>query len=206
MLHWDGKLLPDLTGVRKVYRLAIIVTFLGKEQLLGVPHIPTSSGEEQAMAVQQAVDKWGITDKIKALCCDTTASNTGRINGACINLEKLLNCDPLYFPCRHHIFELVLRGCFDSLMGATSSPDMLLFTRFKEAREKLNKKVYMTGINEVPDDIRSTIFEFLENILSKNKHPRDDYRELLELTINDLSWWRSKEMNIVSNTSSCKSC
>ena len=61
------------------------------EQLLGVPNIPTSSGEEQAMAVQQADDKWGITDKIQALCCDTTASNTGRINGACINLEKLLN-------------------------------------------------------------------------------------------------------------------
>ena len=51
VLHWDGKLLPDLAGIRKVDRLAIIVTFLGKEQLLGVPHIPTSSGEEQAMAV-----------------------------------------------------------------------------------------------------------------------------------------------------------
>ena len=30
VLHSDGKLLPDLTGVRKVDRLAIIVTFLGK--------------------------------------------------------------------------------------------------------------------------------------------------------------------------------
>ena len=60
-------------------------------------------------------------------------------------------------------------------MGATSSPDMLLFTRFREAWEKLNKKVYMTGINEVPDDISSTILEFLENNISKKKHPRDDY-------------------------------
>ena len=41
----------------------------------------------------------------------------------------------------------------------------------------------MTGINEVPDDIRSTILEFLENNFSTKKHPRDDYRELLELTM-----------------------
>ena len=41
----------------------------------------------------------------------------------------------------------------------------------------------MTGINEVPDDIRSTILEFLENNLSTKKHPRDDYQELLELTM-----------------------
>ena len=41
----------------------------------------------------------------------------------------------------------------------------------------------MTRINEVPDDIHSTILEFLENNLSTKKHPRDDYRELLELTM-----------------------
>ena len=35
------------------------------EQLLGVPNIPTSLGEEQAMVVQQADDKWGITDKFR---------------------------------------------------------------------------------------------------------------------------------------------
>ena len=105
VLHWDGKLLPDLTGVQRIYRLAIIVTLLCMEQLLlGVPNIPTSSGEEQAMVVQQADDKWGITDKIQAFCCEITASNTGRINGACINQEKLLNCDLFYFPCRHHNF------------------------------------------------------------------------------------------------------
>lgn len=89
VLHWDGKLLPALTGIEKVDRLAILVTFEGKEQLLGVPEIASSSGEEQALAVFEAIEKWGITDKVQALCCDTTASNTGRINGACINLEKL---------------------------------------------------------------------------------------------------------------------
>ena len=41
----------------------------------------------------------------------------------------------------------------------------------------------MTGTIEVPDDIHSTILEFLENNLSTKKHPQDDYRELLELTM-----------------------
>lgn len=95
-----------------------------------IPEIPTSSGEEQALAVYQSVEKWGITNKIQAICCDTTASNTGRINGACTNLEKLFNRDLLYLPCRHHIFELVLRSCFDLLMGPTSGPEMLLFKKY----------------------------------------------------------------------------
>lgn len=80
-------------GVEKVDRLAIIVTFQGKEQLLGVLEIPTSSGEDQALTVYHAVEKWSIT-----------ASNTGRIIGGCINLEKLFNRDLLYLPCCHHIF------------------------------------------------------------------------------------------------------
>lgn len=111
VLHWDGKLLPALTGVEKVDRLTIIVTFQGKEQLLGVPEIPTSSGEDQAMAIYQVVEKWGITEKM----------HTGRVNGACANLEKLLNRDLLYLPCRQHIFELVrlTLGCnFWSRHGA----------------------------------------------------------------------------------------
>lgn len=181
VLHWDGKLLPALKGVEKIDRLAIIVTYDGKEQLLGAPQIETSSGEEQAFAVYQVVEKWGIADKIEALCCDTTASNTGRVNGACTNLEKLFNRDLLYLPCRHHIFELVLRSCFDKLMGATSGPNMALFQRFRETWTKLDKDDYMTGSNEVPDDVRLTVLGFLEHNLSTQKQPRDDYREFLEL-------------------------
>lgn len=42
-------------------------------------------------------------------------------------------------------------------MDATSSPDMSFFERFSENCEKLNKKVFMTGNNEVPNDVCSTI-------------------------------------------------
>lgn len=43
LLHWDGKLLPALTGIEKVGRLAVIATFHGKKQLLRVPEIRPSS-------------------------------------------------------------------------------------------------------------------------------------------------------------------
>lgn len=91
------------------------------------------------MADHQSVEKWEIADKIRALRCDTTASNIGRINGACTNLEKMFNRDLLYFLCRHHIHELVFRSYFDSL-GATSSPDMAFLKRFREIWTKPKKE------------------------------------------------------------------
>ena len=74
----------------------------------------------------------------------------------------MLNRNLLYLPCRHHIFELVLRSCFDLLMSATSGPDMMLLKRFRETWKKLGQ-VYKIGSNEVPDDVRSTILGFLEH-------------------------------------------
>ncbi len=95
MLHGDGKLLPALSGMDKFDRLAIIVTSQGKEQLLGIPAISASTGEDQATAIYQAIEQWGIAEKVQALCFDTTASNTGRISGASTNLEKMFNRDLL---------------------------------------------------------------------------------------------------------------
>lgn len=110
-------------------RLTTIVFFQGKEQLLGVPEMSTSSGEEQVTVVYEALEKWAIAE---TLCFDTRASNTCCINGACTNIEKLFNRDLFYLHCRHHIFELGLKCCFNSLMGTTSGPEMGLLKRFIE--------------------------------------------------------------------------
>ena len=69
------------------------------------------------------------------------------------------------------------------MMDGTSSPDMVLFKRFRESWTKLNKNVYITGSNEVSDDVCSTILGFFEHYLSTQKQQRDDYQELLELTM-----------------------
>ncbi|GBP50098.1 Uridine phosphorylase 2 [Eumeta japonica] len=90
-VHWDGKLLPGL-DVRssKKERLPIIASFDDREQLLAVPKLESSSGKHQAKAISTALFDWNLHDKVQIMCCDTTASNTGRFSGACAILEQTL--------------------------------------------------------------------------------------------------------------------
>jgi hypothetical protein len=84
LLHWDGKLLPDLTGNKgTVDRLAIILTGGNEEILLGVLKICQGTGKEQADACLSTLDDWGLRSQVRGLAFDTTASNTGLKNGAC---------------------------------------------------------------------------------------------------------------------------
>lgn len=132
-VHWDGKLMPDLTGNEHIDRLPVVVTGMGISQLLAVPKIASSSGEGQAAAVYAAVTDWEIEKNIAALRFDTTSTNTGRLKGACVYLEQKLNRGLLWFACRHHVFELVIGNVFTkSLAIVSSGPDIVLFKRFKE--------------------------------------------------------------------------
>lgn len=57
LLHWDGKLLPDIAGGPElVDRIAILVTSGQIEQLLAVPKIVRGTGEEQCRACIEALD------------------------------------------------------------------------------------------------------------------------------------------------------
>jgi len=117
-------MLPDLTTRNAtVERLPIVITSKNIEQILGVPKLGWSTGEEQAAAVCNALRAWGLCNIVQALCCDTIASNTGRLNGARILIEKKLGRDLLYLPCRHHIYELILRAVFEiKIPQVTTSP------------------------------------------------------------------------------------
>lgn len=79
-LHWDGKLLPRVDGDGKIDRLPIVVTGYETEQLLGAPALENGKGMDMAEAIIQALNEWNLTHRIRALCFDTTASNTGKRN------------------------------------------------------------------------------------------------------------------------------
>ncbi|KAE9521836.1 hypothetical protein AGLY_017771 [Aphis glycines] len=187
-IHWDGKLLPALTGKYNVDRLPIVASCNGKEQLLGVPALDTGTGVDQANAIFQTLEDWCVTDNIQALCCDTTASNMGRIKGASVLLEYLLQRNILYVPCRHHIFEIVLRSVFEVKFGITTSgPDVPILKQFREFWSNVNTTNFEPGIkNEYVEkllhNVSTEIIKFCISYLNK-KLPREDYRELLELTI-----------------------
>ncbi|KAL4090485.1 hypothetical protein QTP88_025312 [Uroleucon formosanum] len=187
VVHWDGKLLPALTGKGLVDRLPIVASVNGHEQLLGVPALNTGTGSDQANAVYQTIVEWCLTENVQAFCSDATASNTGRLNGACVLLEQLLEREIVYLPCRHHIYEIVLKSVFDLKLSGTSGPDVAIFKRFQLAWVTMDTKMFNSGIENCivmgsVNDVCDDIIKFSIDRQEEN-HPRDDYRELLELTV-----------------------
>lgn len=91
-VHWDGKKMSSTTNsdTKKAERLAILVSGGGISKLLGVPILDSGTGEAQANAVFEYIKDWNLSNRITAMCFDTTASNTGRENGACALLQKKL--------------------------------------------------------------------------------------------------------------------
>ena len=70
-------MLPSLTSKETVDRLAVIVSGEGVMKLLGVPKLPNGTGEAEASAVFTLIQDWNLTDRIKCMSFETTASNTG---------------------------------------------------------------------------------------------------------------------------------
>ncbi|KAK2575365.1 hypothetical protein KPH14_001258, partial [Odynerus spinipes] len=187
-VHWDGKLLPGL-NVRssKEERLPIIASFDGREQLLAVLKLESSSGKHQAKAASIALYDWNLNDKVQIMCCDTTSSNTGRFNGTCALLEQTLERELLLFACRHHVYELVLKTVFETkIKQITSSPDIPIFKKFRDNW----KNIYSNDIELCLDFVKEHVTEtnitsllmFYKAELDK-AFIRDDYRELVELCV-----------------------
>ncbi|XP_044015282.1 uncharacterized protein LOC122857241 [Aphidius gifuensis] len=143
-------------------------------------------GSTQAKALFEVLIDWNLADKIKALCCDTTAANLGIHKGAAVILEQLLERQLLYFPCRHHIFELVLRSAFEVYIPSVGSPNVSLFKRFRDGWNNLDHAKFTTGIQD--GSLKNKLIEHIDAIdlfvqdKLKDRCLRDDYQELLNLT------------------------
>ena len=57
-VHWDGKLLPDLTGKELVDRLPVLVSGRNTFQLHDVRKLESGTGEAQVAAVPQLLEDW----------------------------------------------------------------------------------------------------------------------------------------------------
>jgi hypothetical protein len=187
VIHWDGKLLPDLTGKEKVDRLPVIVSGEGVSQLLAVPKLRTGTGQAQADAVADVVRQWGVAEDLAGMCFDTTASNTGRLAGACVILEQELERPMLWLACRHHILELVLAAVFTSALGSSSGPDILPFKAFQTKWCFIDQATFSPGPDDEElcpflEDVAAPMIEFCKGQL-KERQSRDDYQELLELIV-----------------------
>ena len=93
-------------------------------QPLTVAKLSAEKAIAQAKAVVNAVKDRQIDSQLQAMCCDTTSSNTGRLNGTCINTEQSLNKQLLFLTCRHHMLKLVIGAVFTACIGTSSGPDV----------------------------------------------------------------------------------
>lgn len=64
-------LLPAITGIEKVERLYKIIFAIRQEDILGVPKLASSSGNNTAAAVQKLLNENHLLETIQAICCDT---------------------------------------------------------------------------------------------------------------------------------------
>ena len=173
-------MLEDISGTDTVDRLPILVSGNRVLQLLAVAKLPSGTGAATASAVYDASMAWGICDKVKCMSFDTTASNTGPRNGACILLEQKMDKDMLWLACRHHMLEIVLESVVVLCLGFSQAPEILLFTRFKKAWSTIDRATYQTALSDEETertvcDSRDSMIAFVDKQL-KTFQPRDDYR------------------------------
>lgn len=188
VVHWDGKILVDLFGRSKVDRIAVLVSCNGTTQFLGAPKIESGSGANITQAVYDILVEWEIAEKVVACSFDTTSSNTGNDNGACVLLEDLLGRKLIKLACRHHVFEIILKNVFEKKHGASSAPETQIFNRFADVWNNIKRDQINYGrddaivLSKISDDECEQIKQFCRNQL-KYTQIRGDYKELLELTI-----------------------
>jgi hypothetical protein len=93
----------------------------------------------------------------------------------------------LWLACRHHIMEIMLEAVVGQSFGPSSGPDIQLFKRFKNNWDNIDQSdcksvVYDTTSSKILENIAADTISFAQNQLQVYQ-PRDDYKELLNLTI-----------------------
>lgn len=101
---------------------------------------------------------------------DTTSSNTGPEKGACQLLQKKIGRDLMLLPCRHHIYEIVLRSVFETKLTSSSAPEVLIFEKFAKFWPDLNHESFKSGIEDenVSAQINQTELDNIKKKLSNS--------------------------------------
>ena len=81
MVHWDGNIMKDSTNHEDpkstADRLAISVTGVETEKILGIVKLTSATGAAQASAKFELLKVWEVSSEVIGMSFDTTASNRG---------------------------------------------------------------------------------------------------------------------------------
>ena len=76
------------------------------------------------------------------MCADTTASNTGKDNGAIRNIVvHALERPVLWLMCRHHSYERHIAHVMKVLLGPTKGPSKGLYVKLRELWPRIHEEV-----------------------------------------------------------------
>ena len=194
-VHFDGKQIKDFTdGVKKEKeRLPVVVSSpdMEKSQILGAQGLDGQAGNDIAESVIIQLEEFKIKDQVVGLSFDTTATNTGSVQGACTRLEAALGRKLMWLACRRHIQELHVKHV-DSKLRPTSGPKDTLFVRFQEAWPDILQSIDYSNLNKFSwEASKNTMLEtqaemalgLLNNFLIQKTFPREDYAELCQLGV-----------------------
>ena len=189
--HWDGKIMKT-KGDTKSNRVCVYISGVdedGIKKLLGVPEVQDGTGAAEAEVVKDVLKQWGIGKEIIGMVFDTTSSNSGAEIGACKLLEDWLETPILWLACRHHVLELHVKRVVQGVTGLTKDPGVAIFRRLKSEWHSLDidysnlSKLDSTSLPEWTQEEARAVLSWAEEELGKNTWPREDYRELLRLTV-----------------------
>lgn len=126
-----------------------------------------------------------LEGSIIGMAFDTTAANTGMIQGTCIRIERALEKPVLWLSCRHHILEIVLKDVFKACIGPSSGPDISLFKRLQSRWPQVDRsRIHLltsSVLSPEQDGHRLQMITHLKYLLDHGDHPREDYKEVILL-------------------------
>ena len=93
---------------------------------------------------------------------DTTATNTGRVNGTNLRFAKSQETIMLELACRHHVYELHIKHFSEQLTSSKSvAPDNQLFKRLQNNWQELKHSIVPAEFKRY--DVKAVKGTFLDN-------------------------------------------
>ena len=125
-------------------------------------------------------------------------------------IEEWVGCQILWLACRHHVYELHLKHAFIEIFGVTKDPGVSLFRRLKSEWNSITvdyDNLSVLDLGSLPEWVQkegSEVLDWAIKELENNTFPREDYKELLLLTIKSLG--RLQRVDYLFKKRSAKMC
>lgn len=191
LLQFDTKTCSALNKRHLGSNLRLIIILRNETNVvtLGPYTISGHGAEPCSTKIISVITEYNLRNRIVGIVCDTESTNTGHLTGVCVRIEEFLERELLYFMCRHHIYDLVLKHVGQFLFGHSRAPTFDFgCTELRNAWENLDL-AHFSPYDEELDFGEEISMHFRENAVqnlqlqAETRQTRDDYAELTDLAL-----------------------